>query len=249
MRDRTGALRLIRTFAASALLAATGCDSFQPSSKPILAQVQEFPGNLVREVDPLAPTNRAAAQIEQTAKEAQAAIETLNAKLATFDMQAVNDQVARLNTLVGSITERVAQVPPELGGNLARQVEAANLGKIREEIDCLLATAEQQMAALRLEEINGAVAGVRASVDELTPKLRALDVEAANRLMTETAKLKPGLDQLISNAGNAIGNLDRTMAELTSSFSGLRYTIILINVLLAVAIVGTTGWAWRRARA
>lgn len=232
-------MRLINQRGAAALGMAlaplfVGCRNSEPGSRPILSQVQDIPRNLVREVDPLVPANKAAAQVEQAARDAQQTLRTLDEKLAAIDVSAINGQIGLLNELTAQLNERVAQVPPELGADLARQINAADLNAVRVEVECFLGALQSQVETLRVDELNRTLSALHGAVEEIAPKVSMLDVQSANRALVQ--------------AGDATETLNRSLGGLSDALSGLRYSVWLLNALLAIGVVvgAAGGGLWVR---
>ncbi|QOJ15646.1 MAG: hypothetical protein HRU75_13790 [Planctomycetia bacterium] len=202
-----------------------------PTARERLSEIAAMPGQLAREIDPRRPITDATSDVRTLAQ-------TLEGKIRELDIFAVNERMAQLGDLLFSLQRRLDALPPDFAARTAERVDKLEVERIVSQADALihrctplveeaqqvLALSREQLAHLRVEELNGAIAALREGVQKLSLRVEELDVAGVNRAVTQLQEVLPKVSDNLTSLGGLLADARASLSEedLRAATSNLR---------------------------
>ncbi|MBK8913574.1 MAG: hypothetical protein IPM64_03065 [Phycisphaerales bacterium] len=206
-------------------------ESPPPTARERLSEIAAMPGQLAREIDPRRPITDATTDVRALAN-------TLEGKVRELDIFAVNERLEQLGDLLTALQRRLDALPPDFAARTAERVEKLEIERIAAEAEALiqrcapmveeaqrvLAAGREQLAQVRAEELNGAIAALREGVQKLSQRVEELDVGGVNRAVAQVHEVLPKVSDNLTALGGLLTDARAALAEddLRAATSNLR---------------------------
>lgn len=218
---RIGAVGRIVFFALPLELAACHSPGRPASPFQPIEDVVRVPVQVVERVDPLAPSRKAADQVERAAAQIEIAALDLDAKINEMNVEQLNRSLGELSDVLNALRVRIEAVSPESAGRIGDQFAAIPLDTMAAETACMLVEAALALEAVhdlvgrtheRIDELdlarmNETLAQIQGLLESTTLRMQEIDIVALNRAIDDVSLLRSPVEEAVLEATARLAEL------------------------------------------
>ena len=209
-------------------LSVAGCAGPSRREKP-MAENTSPAAEVFRKIDPTGAADR-------NIRLGQAS-EAIKERLDELDVDGFNQTVAEYRALAQQVNAQITALANELRKSLTTGIDDAELGELSRKLQDAADEASAAMALLDPDGLNRAVSDTHRLVTRIDEKVEQLDIEAANRLITNASSLRPDMADAIRETSALVNDLRQTIAGIDSATASINRAFWLIQIVLVLSIV------------